>query len=94
MRVGVVGVGAVGGAMVEYLARLGVREVVLVDPGVVEISNLNRLVNASTTDAQKQRPKVNVARSTIRQCAPRAYVRALHTDVVVDVTVTVYGETA
>lgn len=81
LRVGVVGVGAIGSAMVEYLARLGVREWVLVDPDVVEISNLNRLVNASTTDAQKQRPKVNVARSTIRQCAPRAYVRALHSDV-------------
>lgn len=81
LRVGIVGVGAIGGAMVEYLSRLGVREWVLVDPDVVELSNLNRLVNASTTDAQKQRPKVNVARSTIRQCAPRAYVRALHIDV-------------
>ncbi|MBN1954086.1 MAG: ThiF family adenylyltransferase [Anaerolineae bacterium] len=81
LRVGVVGLGAMGGAMVEHLARLGVREWVLVDPDVVTLSNLNRLVNATTTDAQKARPKVNVARSTVRQVTPKAYVRALQADV-------------
>lgn len=81
LRVGVVGLGAMGGALVEYLARLGVRAWVLVDPDVVALSNLNRLVNATTTDAQKQRPKVNVARSTIRQVAPQATIRVLQTDV-------------
>ena len=39
------------------------------------------MVNATTTDAQKQRPKVNVARSTIRQVAPQATIRVLQTDV-------------
>lgn len=81
LRVGVVGLGAMGGAIVEHLARLGVQQWVLVDPDVVTLSNLNRLVNATTTDAQKARPKVNVARSTVRQVAPNAYVRALQIDV-------------
>lgn len=81
LRVGLVGAGGMGSAIVEYLARMGVREWVLVDPDVVELANLNRLVNATTTDAQKARPKVNVARSAIRQSNPKAYVRALQTDV-------------
>jgi hypothetical protein len=81
LRVGLVGAGGLGSAIVEYLARMGVREWVLVDPDVVELSNLNRLVNATTTDAQRARPKVNVARSTVRQSNPKAYVRALQTDV-------------
>jgi molybdopterin-synthase adenylyltransferase len=81
LRIGIVGLGAIGSAMVEYLARLGVRNWVLVDSDVVELSNLNRLINATVTDAEKQRPKVYVARSTIRQVAPQAYVRALQTDV-------------
>jgi molybdopterin-synthase adenylyltransferase len=80
LRVGIVGLGAMGGAMVEYLARLGVRNWVLVDPDVVTASNLNRLINATTTDAYKQRPKVNVARSTIRHVAPKATVRVFQTD--------------
>ncbi|MBN1919901.1 MAG: ThiF family adenylyltransferase [Anaerolineae bacterium] len=81
LRVGIVGLGAIGGSMVEYLARLGVRAWVLVDPDTVALSNLNRLINATLTDAQKQRPKVNVARSTIRQVAPEATVRVYQTDV-------------
>jgi molybdopterin/thiamine biosynthesis adenylyltransferase len=81
VRVGIVGVGAIGGSLVEYLSRLGFREWVLVDPDVVELSNLNRLVNASVSDAQRRRSKVYVARSTLRQVAPKAYVRALQADV-------------
>ena len=81
LRVGLVGVGGLGGALADHLGRLGVRDWVLVDPDVVELTNLNRLVNATLTDAQKARPKVNVARSTIRQSNPKARVRALQTDV-------------
>jgi molybdopterin/thiamine biosynthesis adenylyltransferase len=81
LRVGLVGLGGLGSALADYLARLGVRDWVLVDPDVVELTNLNRLVNATHTDAQKGRPKVYVARSTVRQANPKATVRALQTDV-------------
>ena len=81
LRVGLVGLGGLGSAIAEYLARMGVRDWVLVDPDVVELTNLNRLVNATTTDAQRGRPKVNVARSAIRQSNPKPCVRALQTDV-------------
>jgi molybdopterin/thiamine biosynthesis adenylyltransferase len=81
VRVGVIGVGGLGSALVAHLARLGVRRFVLVDPDVVELSNLNRLVNASAADARKARPKVYVARSSVRQAQPKAAVVALWTDV-------------
>lgn len=81
LRVGVIGAGGLGSALVAHLARLGVARWVLVDPDVVELTNLNRLVGASVADAQRARPKVYVARSTIRQAVPKATVRALKTDV-------------
>lgn len=81
LRVGVIGVGGLGSALVAHLARLGVAHWVLVDPDIVELTNLNRLVGASAMDAQKARPKVFVARSTVRQAVPKATVRALKTDV-------------
>ncbi len=81
LRVGVIGVGGLGSAVVGHLARLGVAHWVLVDPDIVELTNLNRLVGAAAADAQKARPKVYVARSTIRQAVPKATVRALQTDV-------------
>ena len=81
LRVGIVGLGGMGSALVEYLTRLGAREWVLVDADTVELSNLNRLVHASLNDAQTARPKVNVGRSIIHQVSPQATVRALATDV-------------
>ncbi|MCW5854403.1 MAG: ThiF family adenylyltransferase, partial [Anaerolineae bacterium] len=48
---------------------------------IVEATNLNRLTNATVKDVQKRRPKVYVARSTVRQAHPRASVRALRADV-------------
>lgn len=81
LRVGVIGVGGLGSALVAHLARLGVAQWVLVDPDIVELTNLNRLVGASAADAQKARPKVYVARSAIRQAVPKATVRPLKTDI-------------
>lgn len=81
LRVGLVGAGGLGSAIAEQLARLGVRDWVLVDPDVVDLTNLNRLVHATLIDAQKSRPKVYVARSSVRQANPKAQVRALRSDV-------------
>ncbi len=81
LRVGLVGLGGLGSALADHLARLGVRDWVLVDPDVVELTNLNRLVNATVNDAQKRRPKVYVARSLVRQSNPKARVRAFQTEV-------------
>lgn len=58
LRVGIVGCSGTGGPVVDQVARLGVGEIVLVDPDAVEAKNLNRIVN--TTLADVGRPKVEV----------------------------------
>lgn len=51
-RIAVIGLGGVGSLLVEYLARLGVGHLVLIDPDRVERSNLPRLCGASAWDAR------------------------------------------
>lgn len=50
-KVGVIGVGGVGSLVVEYLSRLGVGQIVVVDPDRVEVSNLSRIVGSRDGDA-------------------------------------------
>jgi hypothetical protein len=79
LRVGVVGCGGTGSAVVQMLAHLGVQFLVMVDPDVVELTNLNRLVGATWADAERSRPKVHVARRLVRRVNPKARVQALPT---------------
>ena len=51
LRVGVIGAGGVGSALVELLARLGVGTIIVADPERVALSNLSRLVAARRLDA-------------------------------------------
>ena len=64
LRIGVVGVGSVGSVVAEGLARVGVREFVLIDHDVVEEHNLDRLLNAHRKDIG--RLKTDVAEDAIR----------------------------
>ena len=50
LRIGVVGSSGTGSFVVETLARLGVGELVLVDPETIEEENLNRIIWASRDD--------------------------------------------
>lgn len=65
MRIGIVGLGGTGSIVAEQLAHLGVRKFLLIDPDVVERSNLNRLVGASPAAVGKQ--KVAVAAAQIER---------------------------
>jgi len=51
-KVGVIGVGGAGSLVVEYLARLGVGHLVLIDPDRIDITNLPRVVGARTSDTR------------------------------------------
>ncbi|MBI3745443.1 MAG: ThiF family adenylyltransferase [Chloroflexi bacterium] len=51
-KVGVIGAGGMGMLLVEYLARLGVGHLVVVDPDRVEPSNLPRLPGSRRSDAR------------------------------------------
>jgi hypothetical protein len=77
LRIGVVGVGGLGSVLLEQLARLGASKFVLVDPDVVEESNLNRLIGATPEDATEERTKVEVAARNIKRIDARSQVTAL-----------------
>src|SRR6266403_4112540 len=61
LRVGLVGVGGTSSIVAEQLGRLGVRDLVLIDPDRVEESNLSRLIGSHSKDVGS--PKVKVIRS-------------------------------
>ena len=52
MSVGVIGAGGIGLALVEHLGRLGVGELVVADPDVVDETNLPRLIGAPADAAR------------------------------------------
>lgn len=71
----VVGVGGLGSPVAMYLAAAGVGRLVLVDPEVVELSNLNRQVLHWTTDLG--RAKVESAAEKLRRLNPHVEVVAV-----------------
>ena len=74
LSVAVVGCSGTGGPLIEMLARLGVGRLVLIDPDVVEMKNLNRIPNSRLEDAYLKRPKVEVMARAIA-------AMGLHTEV-------------
>ena len=70
--VAVVGVGGLGVPAATYLAAAGVGTLILIDPDVVEISNLQRQPIYATKDADT--PKVEAARAFIRSLTPETRV--------------------
>lgn len=77
LRVGIAGVGGIGSVIVEQLGRLGVCDWVLVDPDVVEASNLNRLLGSTMGDADEEIAKVDVAARNVGLIDGGARVTAL-----------------
>jgi hypothetical protein len=70
IRVGIAGLGGVGSILTEFLARLGVGELILVDFDLVSEENLNRLVGARRDDVGK--PKVEYAARIAKEAATAA----------------------
>ena len=68
LRFGVVGNGGTGSAVAEQLVRLGVRNIALFDPDVLEVSNLTRVYGAARGDVG--RLKVEVLRDHLMRIAP------------------------
>jgi len=63
----IVGVGALGSQLAELLCRAGVRKLTLIDPDVVEWSNLQRQTLYGELDAERRLPKVLAAQERLRQ---------------------------
>lgn len=51
-KVGVIGAGGAGSLIIEYLARLGVGEIVVIDPDRIEPSNLSRVIGSTVADTR------------------------------------------
>lgn len=72
LRVAVVGLGGGGSHITQQLGHLGVGQFVLIDPDVVEDTNLNRLVGATQRDVAGRASKVSVAARVIAAVNPNA----------------------
>lgn len=67
LRVGIVGCGGTGSAVAEQLVRLGVRDLLLIDPDELSDSNVTRVYGSGPADVGK--PKVEVLRSHLTRVA-------------------------
>ncbi len=63
LRVGIVGAGGTGSAVLEQLARLGVGDIVIIDPQELADTNVTRVYGSSLDD--QGRPKVAVAADNV-----------------------------
>ena len=79
--ISIVGVGGLGSVVAEHLIHMGFHDLNLIDPDVLEISNLNRVVGAYYEDAQKKRYKVDVVKRHATSINPKATVLACKSDV-------------
>src|SRR5437773_3715778 len=61
LHVGICGLGSVGSVVCEALARMGIRELTLIDFDQVRRHNLDRTLGATRRDAREGTPKVRVA---------------------------------
>lgn len=80
--VAIVGLGGTGSMMAQQLVHLGIRKFVLVDPDVIEETNLNRVVNATRKDVGAK--KVDIAARQVRSFNGRALVTVVDGDVARD----------
>ena len=80
LRIAVVGCSGTGSPVIEQLVRLGVGELVLVDPDRVEERNLNRILGATAEDAAHDRLKVDVIERNIDRVGLGTKVRKFATN--------------
>jgi adenylyltransferase/sulfurtransferase len=78
--VAIVGVGAVGAAAAESLARAGVGRLTILDRDVVEESNLSRQFLFDAEDAREVRPKADAAARRLAAIAPGTALSGLVVD--------------
>lgn len=80
-KVAVVGLGGVGSLVTEYLARLGVGHLVLIDPDKIEHTNLSRVVGATELDVGSNLLKTQIAVRHAREANDCATLDSIPEDV-------------
>ncbi len=81
--VAVIGAGGLGSIMIEGLTRLGVGAIHIIEPDAADITNLNRVIGMTHSDALAKRPKAVLAARMVRDISPDAHV-AVHRTTVFD----------
>ncbi|QYJ89674.1 HesA/MoeB/ThiF family protein [Shewanella halotolerans] len=76
MKIAVIGCSGTGAPVIEQLNRLGVGELKLFDPDVVEHKNLNRITNVKTADADAKKFKVSSIKDTLDEIGLSTVVSA------------------
>lgn len=76
LRICVVGVGSVGSMIAEALARMGVQQLVLIDPDQIEEHNLDRLIHAEAGDVGRHKVEVTARRLRTSSTAERIDVQS------------------
>lgn len=71
-RIAVIGCGGLGGYIIEELARLGVGQIIAIDPDIFEEHNLNRQL--LSTPASLGHPKVEAAAARVKEINPAVTV--------------------
>jgi hypothetical protein len=77
MRIAVVGASGTGCLVAELLARTGCRKLMLFDDDIVRDVNLNRILYATTDDADRRCLKVDVLKRGIENLGLGCYVEAV-----------------
>jgi hypothetical protein len=75
LRVGIVGCGGTGSAVAEQLVRLGVRDLILLDPDKLSASNVTRVYGSTPADIEKL--KIDVLGTHLMCIAPDAHVTGI-----------------
>jgi hypothetical protein len=82
MKIGVVGCSGTGSPVLEQLKRLGVGELVVVDPDYIDIVNLNRIIGSTREDAEQQLKKTALVEREVAKAGFGTKVTAFASDVV------------
>jgi molybdopterin/thiamine biosynthesis adenylyltransferase len=77
VKVGIIGLGGGGSHVAQQLAHIGVMNYVVIDPDVIDDSNLNRLVGGTAQDVAEGVLKVHIAERVIRAIDPSASIRPI-----------------
>lgn len=80
-KVAVIGLGGVGSLIAEYLGRLGVGHLVLIDPDVIEGTNLSRVVGATWDDVATGSRKTDIALRHLKEASREGTVVGIAEDV-------------
>lgn len=85
-KVGIIGIGGTGSPIAEQLVRLGVLDIVLIDPDIFSSTNLTRVYGTSFMSVRKSRflsvYKVNLISRHLKKINPKVRIQAISKNVV------------